>query len=312
LKFILAIAGLILGTAIACAESPSDLDKHAFATANGIRIHYVVVGTGEPAILVPGWPEDWFTWHIVAQKLVAAGRKVYMIDPRGFGDSDKPTTGYDPDTAAADLHALVGALHLTVPGGVDVVGHDLGAWISFSYSTRYPGDVKRLVLAEALIPGLVLPAGGIPDDATNIKTFQFSFNRLPDLPEILVQGHERAFLDWLFAHKTQNRDGVDQASMTEYLRVLSMPGGANFNYFRGFFETGALRQAKASAARGLSMPVLAIGSGIGVGDSLRKSLAPITPKLSGIVISGCGHYLPEECPDELSDSLLRFWAKSPP
>lgn len=108
MKLAVIVLALTMAATTASAETPPEIDKdHAFVFANGIHLHYVLMGDGAPALLVPGWPEDWYTWHDVAPKLAAAGRRIYMTDPRGFGDSDKPSTGYDPDTAAQDLHAFV-------------------------------------------------------------------------------------------------------------------------------------------------------------------------------------------------------------
>lgn len=137
--------------------------QHASVMANGVRLHYVVTGKGEPVVLVPGWPQSWYAWRLVMPELVRAGRRVYALDPRGFGDSDKPPTGYDPDTAAKDLHAFMEALGLSASGGVDVVGHDVGTWIAYFHAATFPQDVRRLVLTEASIPGVSPPPSGIPD-----------------------------------------------------------------------------------------------------------------------------------------------------
>src|SRR5271170_2187109 len=155
---------------------------------NGVKLHYVVIGDGEPVVLVPGWPESWYAWRRVMPELIRNGRRVFAIDPRGFGDSEKPLTGYDPDTTAKDLHAFLEALDLTMDGGVDIVGHDVGTWIAFNHATRFPHEVRRLVLTDAAIPGVSSSPGGIPARAKNIKTWHFAFNRLDDLPEILVKG----------------------------------------------------------------------------------------------------------------------------
>jgi pimeloyl-ACP methyl ester carboxylesterase len=56
--------------------------------ADGVRLHYVVHGEGEPVLLLPGWPQSWYAWRFMIPLLAAAGRRVYAVDPRGFGDSD--------------------------------------------------------------------------------------------------------------------------------------------------------------------------------------------------------------------------------
>nr|MCA0800719.1 alpha/beta hydrolase [Rhizobium sp. T1473] len=55
----------------------------------------MVAGSGEPVVLLPGWPESGISWRKMIPLLTATGRQVYVLEPRSFGDSDKPQTGYD-------------------------------------------------------------------------------------------------------------------------------------------------------------------------------------------------------------------------
>ena len=90
---------------------------------------------------------------------------------------------------------------------------------------------------------------------------------------------------------------------------------AGFAWYRANFDAEGLAQAKARAAKRLSMPVLALGGSDGVGDALRATMAMIADHVQGGPITprqarpgdGCGHFLPEECPDELTESVLKFW-----
>jgi len=288
--------------------------RHETVVVNGVKLHYVVVGEGEPVVLVPGWPESWYAWRRVMPTLVRNGRRVFALDPRGFGDSEKPLAGHDPDTTAKDLHAFIEALDLAMGGGVDIVGHDVGTWIAYNHATRFPHDVRRLVLTEAAIPGVSSLPGGIPDHAKNNKTWHFAFNRLDGLPEILVKGHEREFLNWFFNNKTLRKGTFDEAAIDEYVRVFSSPGAARagFDYYRAAFDDVAIAQAKSEAPRRLTMPVLALGGEGGVSDALLRTVQALGDNVHGAVIAGCGHYLPEECPEELTRAILDFWKSNSP
>ena len=297
------------------AQTPFGEVAHHVVRVDGTRFHYVTAGSGEPVVLLPGWPEmSWIAWRKVIPLLVKAGRQVYVLEPRGFGDSDKPQGGYDLDTAARDLHGFLAATGLDRPGGVDIVAHDVGTWIGHAHAAMYPGDVKRLVLTESNVPGVTPPApAGIPSEAVNLKSWQFAFNRLDDLPEMLVQGHERAYLAFLFATKTTRTYAIEPAAFEEYVRVFSTPGvaRAGFAWYRANFSAEGLAQAKARAARRLPMPVLALGAVDGVGDALRAAVATIGDNVKGGAIGqGCGHFLPSECPDELTDAILAFWRET--
>ncbi len=288
---------------------------HHMVEVHGLRLHYVTAGSGEPVVLIPGWPESWIAWRKVIPSLVSAGRGVYVFEPRGFGDSDKPETGYDLDTAADELHGFLAATGLDRNGGVDIAAHDVGVWVALAHAELHPADVKRLVVIEAAIPGISPPPpAGIPSDAVNLKSWQFSFNRLPDLPETLVQGRERAYLSWIFATKAKRTGAIEPAVLDEYVRVLSEPGAlrASFEWYREAFSANALARTGLRATRRLTMPVLALGGDGGVGDALHATVAPLGDRVEGGAIGkGCGHFLPEECPDDLVASMLAFWHSTP-
>ena len=316
IKALAAVAGVSLLVTSAFAQSATSADRieHHVAKIDGTRFHYVTAGTGDPVLLLPGWPESWIAWRKVVPLLVGAGRRVIVLDPRGLGESDKPAAGYDLDTAARDLHRFLAATNLATPGGIDIVAHDVGTWIAHAHAATYPADVRRLVLTESNIPGVTtFTSSGIPSEALNLTSWQFAFNRLNDLPEILVQGREREYLAWIFATKSFRPYAIDTAALDEYTRQYSAPGAmrAGFAWYRANFDADGLAQAKARAAKRLTMPVLALGGSEGVGDALRATVATIGDHVEGGAISGatagCGHFLPEECPDEMTEAVLKFW-----
>jgi pimeloyl-ACP methyl ester carboxylesterase len=311
-----AALGTVLATS-ALAQNATNAGpiEHHVVKIDGTRFDYVTAGTGDSVLLIPGWPESWIAWRKVVPLLVRAGRRVVVLDPRGIGESEKPADGYDLDTAARDLHEFLEATKLATPGGIDIVAHDIGSWIAHAHAVNYPADVRRLVLTEVLIPGLIpAPSTAIPSDQSNLKSWQFAFNRLNDLPEILVEGHERAYLTWIFATKSTRSYAIDSGAIDEYTRQYSAPGAmrAGFDWYRANFDDQGLAQAKARAAKRLTMPVLALGGSDGVSDALRATIASSGDHVQGGAIGpDCGHFLPEECPDELTEAILKFWQSTP-
>ena len=264
-------------------------------------------------LLLPGWPQNWYAWRAMIPLLVSQHRRVVVLDPRGFGDSDKPASGYDLDTAAADVHGFIAAAGLARPGGIDIVSHDLGSWIAYAFASAYPDDVRRLVLSEATIPDPT-SSKPIPDDTANVKTWHFGFNRLPCLPEALVAGRERVFLDWLFDNKATHPTHIDAVARDEYARAFATPGAASagFAYYRELFGAAGLKRMGERLAAPLTMPVLTVGAEGGVGELLNGSLQGAARDLHGAVLAGCGHYLPEECPAAFASTIERFWRSTLP
>ncbi len=232
---------------------------HDTVVIKGVRLHFVEGGSGTPILLLPGWPQSWYAWRYVMPLLAKAGRRVIALDPRGMGDSDRPASGYEMRTVAAELHDFVEALKLTANGPVDIVGHDLGTWIGYAYAAEWPGDVKRLAVFDAALPGITPPPpAGIPSAEANVKTWHLAFNRLDDLPEILLQGRERELLTWLFRAKSTRPWTITPADLGEYVRVNAAPGAtrAALSYQRHNLGPEGIAHTRARAERKLAMPVL--------------------------------------------------------
>lgn len=285
--------------------------RHDAVSVDGVRLHYVEGGSGAPILLLPGWPQSWYAWRYVMPLLAATGRRVIALDPRGMGDSDRPQSGYDMTTSAADVHGFVHALGLTDAGPIDVVCHDIGTWIGYAYASDWLADVKRLAMFDAGLPGVTPPpAPGIPSAQANVKSWHFAFNRLDDLPEILIQGRERAFLSWLFKAKSVKSWTIGPADLDEYVRVNAAPGALRsaFAYYRAAFGVEGLAQSRARAEKPpLTLPVLALGAEMGLGDVLFNTMRQVASDVRGGMIEGIGHYMPEECPEILVDSLIAFY-----
>jgi pimeloyl-ACP methyl ester carboxylesterase len=123
--------------------------EHRFVSAGGLRMHVATAGEGPPLLLLHGWPQHWWMWRDLIGPL-AESRRVICPDLRGFGWTDAPPGGYDPEIFAADVAALVGALELTEP--VDLIGHDWGGWTGFVLALRRPELVRRLLAAGIVHP----------------------------------------------------------------------------------------------------------------------------------------------------------------
>lgn len=284
--------------------------QHRTVSVDGVRLHYVEGGAGAPVLLLPGWPQSWYAWRHVMPLLTAAGRRVVALDPRGMGDSDRPGAGYDMHTVAAEVHGFAEAVNLTEGGPIDVVGHDLGTWIGYAYASHWPEDVRRLAVLDAALPGITPPApAGIPSPQANVKSWHFAFNRLDDLPEILLEGRERAFLTWLFRAKSVRSWAISPADLDEYVRVNAAPGAlrAALAYYRHAFSDEGLEQSRARAESRLSMPVWACGAETGVGAALFATMQRVADDVRGGVLVNTGHYMPEESPREVAARLLDFY-----
>jgi non-heme chloroperoxidase len=121
-----------------------------------IEIYYEDHGSGQPVVLIHGYPLDGHSWERQQRVLLQEGYRVISYDRRGFGASSQPTIGYDYDTFAADLNTLLDHLGLD---GVDLVGFSMGTGEVTRYLGRYgSGRVRKAVLMGAIPPFLLKTA----------------------------------------------------------------------------------------------------------------------------------------------------------
>ena len=128
--------------------------------SGSIQLYYEDHGSGMPVVLIHGYPLSGRAWDKQLPVLLEDGRRVITYDRRGFGKSSQPTAGYDYDTFAADLNALLEALDLRE---VTLVGHSMGTGEVTRYLGRYgSARVARGVLVSP-IPPFLLQAGDNPE-----------------------------------------------------------------------------------------------------------------------------------------------------
>jgi pimeloyl-ACP methyl ester carboxylesterase len=268
---------------------------HHTASVNGIQLHYVIGGHGPPIVLLHGWPETWYEWHKVMPAL-AKNHTVIASDLRGLGDSSKPLTGYDGKTTAEDIHQLVSQLGFK---NIFLVGHDFGAQVAYSYAAAHPNEVRRLVILDIPIPGI--------DSGEDIRGIWWvQFHMVRDIPEMLVQGHEKEYLSWFYRH-TCNPTAITKEDIDEYVSHYSAPGGmrAGFEYYRALPED--IKQNQEYSKVKLPMPVLALGGQCSHGTAALNSMRLVATNVSGGIVPDSGHWIAEERPDFLIKELVKFF-----
>ena len=309
-----ALAAAFLGVGEVAAQTrttPATLRDRAFtpsdANVNGVKLHYVRGGKGPLVLLVHGWLETWWHWRLVMPALRKAGYTVVAVDLRGYGDSSKPAAGYDQETIAEDLDQLI--KHLGFKRAHAVIGHDMGAPPAYALAARRPSVVDRLGYLEEPVPGITT-AAALTFDAPQGGLWWWLFNRVPDLPETLIEGKERALMDYFSQRAWHDPKRAGTAGIDEYLRTFKGREGiaGSIGVYRAVPTSH--QQMVAQIARGkLTMPVLALGGSSSNGDSVARGAALFATDIRGAVLPDCGHFLAEECPDALLRELLPFLAK---
>jgi pimeloyl-ACP methyl ester carboxylesterase len=238
------IAGMALAGAVA-AQAPID----RFAEVNGVKLHYLAAGKGDPVILLHGYAQTSQMWRPLIPEL-AKTHLVIAPDLRGFGDSAKPEGGYEKKTMAQDVHALAEALGIKRAG---IAGHDIGLMVAYAYAAQYPGEVERIALMDAFLPGV--------GDWTTVWLLRdlWHFHFYGKTPLALVDGRERIYLEHFWNDFAADPShSVSEDDRQFYAKAYAQPGAmrAGMEVFRNFEQDS--KDFAAFIKTKLKMPMLVL------------------------------------------------------
>jgi pimeloyl-ACP methyl ester carboxylesterase len=268
-----------------------------FAEVNGVRSHYRIGGDASPVVLLHGYTQTGHMWHPIVPPL-AERHTVIVPDLRGAGGSSKPKDGYDKNTLALDIHALITSLGFD---RVSIVGHDIGLMVAYAFAAQFPQATERVVLMDAFLPGI-----GNWKDVWLLRDL-WHFHFYGDVPLALVQGRERIYFEHFWndfaADPTRS---VPEADRQIYAQAYAQPGGmrAGFEYFRSF-ERDARDFAHMGTSR-LAMPLLVLTGEKASGNFLIEQAKLVASDVRGEIIKGSGHWLMEEAPAAVIPAITHF------
>jgi pimeloyl-ACP methyl ester carboxylesterase len=296
-RSVLAVVVVVMTMATQAAEPKALAPQSRFAEVNGVKLHYLVAGKGDPVILLHGYAQNSHMWLPLIPEL-SKTRTVIAPDLRGFGQSGKPETGYDKKTMAQDIHALAQSLGLK---RVSVVGHDIGLMVAYAYAAQYPDEVDRIVLMDAFLPGV--------GDWTKVWLLRdlWHFHFYGPTPLALVKGRERTYFEHFWNDFAADpKHSVSEKDRRFYAKSYAQPGAmrSGFEVFRAF--EGDARDFAGFAKTKLKMPMLVLSGEKAGGQFLIDQGRLVNDKVEGVIVKGSGHWLIDEAPDQVVPQLLAF------
>jgi len=291
------------------AALPASAQVEPFPTAfrtqdiatNGTTIHVRVGGHGPAVVLLHGYGETGDMWAPLAADLMR-DHTVIVPDLRGLGLSAKPPTGYDKKLQGYDVSGVLDALHI---GKVDLVTHDIGNMVGYSFVEENPGRVTRLVLMDAPLPGI----GPWEEILKNPLLWHFRFGG-PDM-ERLVAGRERIYLDRFWNEFSATPAKFSEASRQHYAALYAQPGAMHggFSQFAAFDQDVIDDRAFLAKNGKLSMPVLAVGGNKSFGLTMAAVAREAFSNVQAVSIPDSGHWLMEEQPTATVAAIRAFLDK---
>ncbi|MDH6108069.1 non-heme chloroperoxidase [Kitasatospora sp. MAP12-15] len=264
--------------------------------SHAIDLYYEDHGSGRPVVLIHGWPLNGASWEKQVAALLAAGNRVITYDRRGFGASDKPAFGYDYDTFAADLDAVLTHLDLR---DVVLVGFSMGT----GEVTRYLGSYGSERVAKAVMLGVVPPfllrTDDNPDGVDGIVFEEIQGAIRTDRPAFLAG----FFADFYNVDVLGGERVSDQVVQYSWNVGVSASAKATLDCVPAW-----LTDFRADLPR-IDVPVLIIHGDADRTLPLRSTAIPLSRSIEGarlVVLEGAPHGLIWTHADEVNKELLAF------
>ena len=284
--------------------------EHRRLRANGIDVALAIGGSGPPLLLLHGHPQTHAIWHRIAGAL-AERFTVVATDLRGYGDSGKPEGlpdhgNYSKRTMAQDQVDVMRAL------GFEqflLVGHDRGGRVAYRLALDHPERVTKLVTLD-IAPTLAMYEQTTMEFAKAYYHWFLLIQPAP-FPETLMRADPEFFLKSFMGRRSGGLAHFAPEAFAEYLRCFSLPDtphGICEDYRASATIDLEHERADLAAGRRIRCPMLALW---GRDGAVGKCFKPLDEwKKLAVDVRGralpCGHYIPEEAPEELLAELNAF------
>ncbi len=279
-------------------------------TVNGVTIAGRKAGSGPALLLLHGHPQTHMIWHKVADTL-AEHFTVIVTDLRGYGDSSKPEgddshSRYSKREMARDQVELMQAL------GFEqflVLAHDRGARVAHRMAIDYPAAISKLVLLD-IAPTLAMYEQTTQQFATKYWHWFFLIQPKP-FPETLVANDPDFYIQKVMGNRSAGLSPFTPEALAEYQRCMRLPGAAHAmceDYRAAATIDLEHDRADREVGKKIQCPLLILWGANGVIQMCFDALAEwrrVSLNVRGHSLA-CGHYIPEEAPQELLASVLPF------
>ena len=280
-----------------------------------IRVRVRVGGDGPPLLLLHGNPQTHVMWHRVAPRLAESFR-VVVPDLRGYGKTSKPPSSSDhsPYSKRTMGHDQIDLMTALGHSRFSVAGHDRGARVAYRMALDHPDVVDRLAVLDIIPTGEMFARGG-RDFGLSHYHWYFLAQPAP-LPEKLIGSDPDWYWRW---HTTRGPDTsfFDDRALEDYLDCFSDPEtirGICEDYRAGATIDFEHDMADKEEGRKIECPLLVLWSGRGPIDDWYDILevwGEWADDVRGRALP-CGHYLPEEAPEETVEALTAFLSEPAP
>jgi pimeloyl-ACP methyl ester carboxylesterase len=282
---------------------PSATERRLSAGEVQLVVHEMGSPTGAPVVLLHGFPECAYAWRHQARALVDAGFRVIVPDQRGYARSDKPRglIAYRIDRLAGDVVGLLDTLEIP---RADVVGHDWGGTVGWTFAALHPGRVRRLVAMNGPHPAHA--AREIRTNPAQLRRSSYMFLfQIPVLAERILL--RRGFVARALHGSAAQRGRIEDEAIDVYTSALHQPGAATgmLSWYRA-----AMRLRPPTLPQVLARTLVIWGDrDPALGRRLAQPPERYVRDLQVRHVPDAGHWVQEEQPELVNSLLLEFLSR---
>ena len=275
--------------------------EHRYVDVRGVRHHYAEAGSGEPLVLLHGWPQHWWEWRELLPSLSERFRLI-CPDMRGFGWSEGSRDGYRKEELAQDLVALLDELGIE---RTRLIGHDWGGFVGFLACMSRPERFERFIALS------ISPPWPVPGPRNPLVMLGLSYQAVIAAPGLGPLALTRLGYPKLLLNAGRSVGSFTDEEIETYAGVIRHPPAlhASIETYRNFLlrELPELARGRYRSTR-LETPTLLL---MGDRDPIRVALSDGYDRYADDLrieyVAGAGHFLPEERPDLVTERALELF-----
>jgi len=292
----------MMSSSLARGIEPGVAWSEQYVTANGVRFHTLQAGADDAplALLLHGFPEYAYSWRF---QLAGLADRYHVVAPdlRGYNLSDKPASGYDVASLAADVRELVYALGAREAA---IIGHDWGGGVAWVTAIREPEVTRRLVIVNAPHPAAMLRE--LRNPRQMLRSAYMGFFQLPGLAERVIRRNDYATIRRMFRSADTAYAWLSDDDIDRYIAAIARPGAltAALAYYRQLpHDVAAL-----SPMRVITAPTLVLWGELDpfLGPELLNDLDAWAPDLTITRFPTAGHWLNQQEPERVNAAIAAF------
>ncbi len=276
--------------------------EEVYIDTNGIKLHTIVIGSGEPLILLHGFPEFWYCWKSVIPGL-KENFKLIIPDMRGYNLSDKPNDvkKYKMEFLIGDIKGLIEELNLK---RVYLAGHDWGGVVAWSFAEKYPNLLKKLIILNAPHPKIFQKRLRTDKKQQEASSYIFEFLK-PQAEKKLYEDDYRRLKKAVFEDMF-SKTNFTEFDKEKYKEAWSQPGAilGGVNYYRAntsFDEWTGI----------IELPTLVIWgmNDVALLPQQLEGLSDYVKNLKIVRSENSSHWITHDDPDLIISSIKEFILK---